>query len=388
MNAPLRLDPVGTPGPLALVSDVGDAELAAFLAATPDSTPFHSAAWGRAIESATGHRWHILAARDEAGALVGILPLHHIRSRLFGSTLASTGFAVDGGILTSDPRAVSLLAQAAIDLARNLGAPGVDLRGGVIASPNRAHPEPVEGCQSHACQEGGFDKLSLSANASWSIDDTTYLGFTRPLAASRDDELAAIPRKHRAEVRKALANDLSVTIGTSRADRDAHFTAYATSVRNLGTPVFPRKLFNAVLDAFGDDADILTIHSDGAVVASVLSLYWQGRVMPYWGGGTAAARGLRANERMYFELMDHARTRGCMTFDFGRSKAGSGPAAYKKNWGFEPAPLAYSRWTADGTPPRNTNPTSAKYRLMVDTWQKLPLWLANRLGPMISRQLG
>jgi FemAB-related protein (PEP-CTERM system-associated) len=357
MNAPMRLDPVGTPGPLAVASAVGDAELAAFLATTPGSSPFHSAAWGRAIESATGHHWHILAARDETGALVGVLPLHHIRSRLFGSTLASTGFAVDGGILAADPRAVPLLAQAAIDLARERGAPGVDLRGG-------AHP------------------------AGWAIDDSTYLGFVRPLAASRDEELAAIPRKHRAEVRKALANDLSVTIGTSAADRDAHFTAYATSVRNLGTPVFPRKLFDTVLDAFGTNADILTIRHDGAVVASVLSLYWQGRVMPYWGGGTAAARGLRANERMYFELMDHARIRGCTHFDFGRSKAGSGPAAYKKNWGFDPTPLAYARWTADGESPRDTNPTSAKYQLMVNTWQKLPLWLANRLGPIIARQLG
>ena len=120
----------------------------------------------------------------------------------------------------------------------------------------------------------------------------------------------------------------------------------------------------------------------------MLSLYWQGKVMPYWGGGTTAARSLRANERMYFELMDHARARGMTRFDFGRSKTGTGPAAYKKNWGFEAQPLSYARWTADGTALRDTNPTSAKYRLMVDSWQRLPLWLANRLGPVISRQLG
>lgn len=334
-----------------------DADLAAFLAVTPGSTPFHSTAWGRAIESATGHRWHLLTARDSSGSITGVLPLHHIRSRLFGSALVSTGFAVDGGILSTSDAATEALASAAIDLAKDLGLGSVDLRGG-------AHP------------------------AGWSVDDDTYLGFTRPLAASRDDELAAIPRKHRAEVRKALANDLTVSIGQGRADRDAHFHAYATSVRNLGTPVFPPALFGAVLDGFGDDADILTIRHNGTPVASVLSLYWQGSVMPYWGGGTQTARALRANERMYFELMDHARQRGMARFDFGRSKTGSGPAAYKKNWGFEPEPLSYTRWTADGAAPRDTNPTSAKYRLMVDSWQRLPLWLANRLGPAISRQLG
>lgn len=355
MNMPVRID---TAPPTITVRDgASDADCAAFLAAAPGSTPFHSSAWGRAVESATGHRWHLLTARDASGAIVGILPLHHLRSALFGSALVSTGFAVDGGILATSPAASEALATAAIDLAKDLGLGSIDLRGG-------DHP------------------------TGWAIDCSTYLGFSRPLASSRDEELAAIPRKHRAEVRKALANDLTVDIGQGRADRDAHFHAYATSVRNLGTPVFPRRLFDCMLDGFGDKADILTIRQYGAPVASVLSLYWQGSVMPYWGGGTTAARGLRANERMYFELMDHARARGMARFDFGRSKAGTGPAAYKKNWGFDPVPLAYARWTADGTAPRDTNPTSAKYRLMVDGWQRLPLWMANRLGPLISRQLG
>ncbi len=355
MNMPVRIDTA--PPTITVREGTSDADCAAFLATTPGATPFHSAAWGRAVESATGHRWHLLTARDASDVIVGILPLHHIRLRLFGNALVATGFAVDGGILASQPAATEALAVAAIGLAKDLGLGSIDLRGGT-------HPHD------------------------WSIDDSTYLGFTRPLASSRDEELAAIPRKHRAEVRKALANDLTVHIGQGRADRDAHFYCYATSVRNLGTPVFPRRLFDAVLDAFGKDADILTIRHNGTPVASVLSLYWQGNVMPYWGGGTTAARSLRANERMYFELMDHARVRGMSHFDFGRSKSGTGPAAYKKNWGFDPTPLAYARWTADGAAPRDTNPTSAKYRLMVDSWQRLPLWLANRLGPVISRQLG
>src|SRR5690606_27822734 len=105
-------------------------------------------------------------------------------------------------------------------------------------------------------------------------------------------------------------------------DRAAHFACYAESVRNLGTPVFPRSLFDAVLDTL--DSDILTIRHQGRPVASVLSLYHGGAVLPFWGGGTRAARALRANDRMYFELMLHARRRGCASFDFGRSKTDSG----------------------------------------------------------------
>jgi hypothetical protein len=147
-------------------------------------------------------------------------------------------------------------------------------------------------------------------------------------------------------------------------------------------------LFETVIDAFGDDADILTVRHQGKPVASVLSLYHGGMVMPYWGGGTEAARGLRANDLMYFALMRHARARGCDRFDFGRSKAGTGAFAFKKNWGFVPEPLPYAVRTADGAVPRSVNPLDPKYRLKIALWQRLPLFAANRLGPLIARGLG
>ncbi|MEQ1549525.1 MAG: GNAT family N-acetyltransferase, partial [Chakrabartia sp.] len=177
--------------------------------------------------------------------------------------------------------------------------------------------------------------------------------------------------------------------GTSKRDRDAHYLVYATSVRNLGTPVFPRALFDAVLDNFGDAADILTVRKDGTPIASVLSLYHAGVVMPYWGGGTTEARVWRANDLMYYALMLHARKmKGCTHFDFGRSKAGTGPASFKRNWGFEAQPLSYAKWAADGIKPREINPLNPKYQLQIAMWKKLPLWVANVVGPVIARGLG
>ena len=157
-------------------------------------------------------------------------------------------------------------------------------------------------------------------------------------------------------------------------------------MRNLGTPVFPRSLFEATLDAL--DCDILTVSHRGKPVASVLSFYHAGAVMPYWGGGTHEARRLRANDRMYYELMLHARRRGCTRFDFGRSKTNSGAWAFKKNWGFEPEPLSYASWTAPGAEPRDADPTSAKHAARIALWRRLPLSLTNRLGPPIARGLG
>jgi hypothetical protein len=175
-------------------------------------------------------------------------------------------------------------------------------------------------------------------------------------------------------------------VGTSEADRAAHHGVYAESVRNLGTPVFPRTLFGAALDAL--EGDILTIRHQGKPLASVLSFYHGGAVMPYWGGGTYDARRLRANDRMYFELMLHARRRGCTRFDFGRSKTGSGAWAFKKNWGFDPEPLSYASWTAPGAERRDADPTSDRHAGRIALWKRLPLPLANLLGPPIARGLG
>jgi FemAB-related protein (PEP-CTERM system-associated) len=355
MNAPT---PIIQPLHVAPLAD--HAAWDAFVAAVPGATPFHSRAWCEAVSAATGHRCHPLAAQDAEGQIVGLLPLHHIRSPLFGQALVASGFAVGGGICALSAAAEAALAAAAQDLAGALGVGNIELRGG-----------------------------PLPTAAGWTAAHDTYAGFARDLAADDDAELLAIPRKQRAEVRKALDSALTITTGTDAAEQRDHYAVYATSVRNLGTPVFPRRLFAEVLDRFGPEgADILTVRDNGRAIASVLSLYWRGTVMPYWGGGLAEARKSRANELLYFALMRHARARGCTRFDFGRSKLGTGPFAYKKNWGFVPQPLAYAHWLAPGQAARDTNPTSAKYRLQVDLWKRLPLGLANRIGPLISRGLG
>jgi FemAB-related protein (PEP-CTERM system-associated) len=349
--------------PLALraadLRDPGErARIDAYVHAHSQGTPFHLPAWSVAVAEGCGQRSHMLVAERADGSLAGMVPLTEIRSLLFGKALVSSGFAVGGGVLADSDAATQALGDAAWALAEKLGCPTLDLRGATLTGPE------------------------------WTVDDHSYLGFARPLAASDEAELAAIPRKQRAEVRKALDGDLEVTTGSHDDDARTHYAVYAESVRNLGTPVFPAKLFRAVLREFGDCADILTVRHQGAAVASVLSLYMNGTVYPYWGGGTQAARALRANDRMYFALMAHARARGCTRFDFGRSKVGTGAAAFKKNWGFQGVPLVYVSRLAVGGAPREINPLNPRYRLQVEAWKKLPLWAANRLGPWISKGLG
>jgi FemAB-related protein (PEP-CTERM system-associated) len=357
MNAPMLSKPVAL-----RFADLGDAieraRIGAYVHDHADGTPFHLPGWSVAVARGCGQKSHYLVAEGANGELTGVMPLTESRSPLFGNAMVSAGFAVGGGILADNPRTATLLAERAWALAGERSCPVMEVRGGPLPGPE------------------------------WSVDTSRYLGFVRDLAPDDDAQLAAIPRKQRAEVRKALAADLDIRIGCNADDIAAHYAVYAESVRNLGTPVFPRALFSEVLRELGKAADVLIVRHHGVAVASVLSLYWNGTVYPYWGGGTAAARTLRANDRMYFELMRHARERGCRRFDFGRSKTGTGAAAFKKNWGFEPQPLTYYERVAAGAKPRDASPVNPKYKLQVALWSRLPLWIANRAGPLIAKGLG
>ena len=353
MNAPFA-----TVHELIAIADLSDSRVAARIesyVAEKAGSPFHRPAWLRAVERGTRQRAHGLIALRR-GIVCGWLPLTEVRSPIFPAALVSTGFAVAGGALGDTATTAARLCEAGTELAGRLSCASVELRG-----PH--------------------------APADWNLVTGKHANFSAPIAADDDAQLLSIPRKQRAEVRKGLERPFTLSVGSTEHERAAHYAVYAASVRNLGTPVFPRALFDAVLDEFGSDADILSLRLDGTPIASVLTIYHRGVAMPYWGGGTYAARASRANERLYYELMLHARRRGCHTFDFGRSKVGSGAYAYKKNWGFEPTPLSYAVWNAPGSVARDIDPTSEAYSAKIALWKRLPLGIANRLGPLIAKGL-
>jgi len=241
-----------------------------FVAAHPQGTPFHRPAWLRAVETGTGNRALGLVL-EKRGEISGWLPLSEVHSPVFGRMLASSGFAVGGGLLLAEGISAKPVFAALEELALRHSCPAIELRGGTLPK----------------------------GRTGWCERRDSHCGFVAPLAADDEAQLLTILRKQRAEVRKGLGNGLTIEVGNGVAQRAAHYAVYAESVRNLGTPVFPRELFDAVLDAFGEDADILTVRDNGDAVASVLSLYQHGAVMTYWGGGTWAARWLRANDVMY-----------------------------------------------------------------------------------------
>jgi FemAB-related protein (PEP-CTERM system-associated) len=326
-----------------------------YVAAHPGAEIFHRPHWSIAVEEGCRQRGHYLIAEGRGG-LAGCLPLIEIRSPLFGNALVSVGFGTGGGPIADDPAIAGALVAAGWALAGRRACRSMELRGGAV-------PE------------------------GWTAQTGIYADFSKPLPQGEEAILRAMKRRHRS-IRRAREFDLEVRIGRGAADRAMHYQVYGEMVRNLGSPVYPRTLFAAMLDRYGEDADILTILKHGRPLASALNFYFRGTAMPYWGGGTAASREFSASEMMYYQVMCHAARRGCTEFNFGRSKLGTGTYAFKENWGFEPNPLTYAIRTADGAAPRSVNPLDPRYRLQIALWKKLPLPLANRIGPHIARGLG
>ncbi|MDE2565375.1 MAG: FemAB family PEP-CTERM system-associated protein, partial [Burkholderiales bacterium] len=292
-----------------------------FVLRHPQATFFHRAGWQRVLGTVFRHAPHYLYAR-QGGRITGVLPLAHVKSLLFGSALTSLPFAVYGGVVADDEASTEALLAEAERLAAGLGVAHLELRHLVRRRP------------------------------AWPEQDL-YVTFRKALLPESEQNLLAIPRKQRAMVRKGIQRGLKSEIDPQV---DRFFALYADNVHRHGTPALPRRYFQALQREFGADCELLTVTApDGRALSGVLSFYFRDEVLPYYAGDDLAARELAANDFKYWELMRRACERGLETFDYGRSKQGTGSYAFKKNWGFEPTPLHYEYrlYKRDAVPQNN-----------------------------------
>lgn len=317
------------------------------------ATFFHKAGWKTVLEKAFSHPGRFLMAK-QAGNICGVLPLGHVKSALFGNALISTPFCVYGGVVADNDEIATQLEQKACELAETLQVDYLELRN------------------------------KQQRNPDWPCKDM-YVYFRKEIEVDAEENLKAIPRKQRAVVRKGIKVELDVS---TEINLDNLYFAYSTSVRNLGTPVFSKKYFATLLDVFKDEVGVTTISKNQKTISSVLSFYFKDEVLPYYGGGTNEARGLKANDFMYWALLKSSGEQGIKYFDYGRSKQGAGSYNFKKNWGFVAEPLFYEYYLVKAKSVPEINPNNPKYKYFIELWSRLPLSVANVIGPFISRSLG
>lgn len=324
-----------------------------YVRAQTQGTFFHLSGWGEAAKRAYGYDVHYLTA-ERHGELAGVLMLTEARTPLLGASLVSTAFSVGGGPLADDEEARNALLDAAAAL-------GAEKRVNYIE------------CRS------GFDAPG------WEEKSGLHAGFETPLITDEQEALAAIPRKRRAEIRKALkaADKGDITIRHD-GDADLFYQLYAQSLHRLGTPVFPKRFLDTLLAEFPAETEISIVEHQGKPVAALLSFYFKDTVLPYYVGAGEDARASRAFDYLYWSVMRSAAGKGYTHFNFGRSKIGSGAYLYKKLWGIEPRPLSYQVKLIGADAMPDVNAKNPKFALFAKLWPHLPLPAANRLGPLLA----
>lgn len=323
-----------------------------FVAGNESATFFHLTGWKRVVEKTFGFKPYYLASWD-GDRIEGILPLFLVPRLPTGKCLMSIPFAVYGGIVAEGKEAEGRLFESARELLERVGGRYLELR--------------------HVGKSG----LPLAVK-------DLYATFRRPIFSSEEANLNAIPRKERAEIRKGIKNGLVSRIG-GEEHLDRFFRVYGHSVRNLGSPVYPKALFRNLLEEFKERCRIMTVWHRESMAAGVMTFFFKDQVMPYYGGALKEGFALSVNDFMYWELMRYGLENGYGTFDFGRSKKGTGPYRFKEHWGFVPQPLSYEYLLPGNAPMPDASPANPRYAAAISLWKKLPQGLTDLLGPPLSR---
>lgn len=351
MPEPLRQ--VTTQGPLVVQTCLDEVAWDQFVTEHPQASGYHLWAWRGILAGVFGHRPEYLTALRD-GAIVAVLPLVIFRSPLFGRFLVSLPFVNYGGVVGDDEEALGALVARAGALARGMRASHLELRHTARRLP---HLTP----KAH--------KVAMLL----ALPSTTEVMWT------------SLDRKVRNQVRKAEKSGLVPEVAGIEA-LDAFYGVFAHNMRDLGTPVYPKRFFEAVLSTFPERTRLIVVRHEAHPVAAALAWSWRTTVEVPWASSLRSYNAMAPNNLLYWAVIQQAIGQGAHTLDFGRSTPNEGTFHFKRQWGAEPQPLCWEYDLASGALP-DQSPKNPKFRLAIATWQRLPLWLANALGPPIVRSI-
>jgi len=342
------------PPVLRVLDDPHDRRWDRYVEGHPEGTPFHLLGWRRALTRAVdAEPQYLYVQRGED--VCGVLPAFIAGGRPFPRALVSVPIAVGGGILADDDAAARML------------------KDGARAIAEREKLAYVE----YKCETARFDDLKTKSGL--------YFTFRQELFGDRDKQLAAIPRKTRALLRASERAGLTYEYNTT--DLEPFYDFYALSLRNLGTPIWSKRLFEGLIEEMPGQCDFLTVRESGRIIAVVQNVYINDRMLPFFAGSAPEARDVGVNNYMYWAMLESGYDLGYRSFDFGRSKAGTGAFKFKKNFGMTPIELHYQYDMVGESELPQVNPTNPRYAKAIGMWQRLPVEVTKHLGPLIQRRM-
>jgi serine/alanine adding enzyme len=329
------------------------AEWEQFVSNNPSSTFCHRAGWFGVMTDVMRQQCEFLVAEGDGGVWRGVLPLVHVKG-LLGHYLVSMPFLDDGGPI-GDPLARGALADEAVAVARKSGAKLLELRARESVDASLA-----QNARKVSVQLG----LPASAEVLW---EKTFKA------------------KLRSQVRRPSKEGMVARFGGDQAP--AFYSVFARNMRDLGTPVLPRKFFEALRTSFADDVVFTVVYSaDGAPAAASCAFLWKGEMYVTWASSLREYNPLAPNMLLYASMMEEGIRRGAKVFNFGRSTPGAPTHRFKMQWGGVDHALPWATWSPS-THSATPTPDKKAFKIATGIWRRLPVVVTNRIGPVLSRQI-
>jgi serine/alanine adding enzyme len=346
-----------TPAQIVTLSKPGDA-WDPFVRARPNASIYLRSGWGMLLHEVFGHEAYFIEAHDSAGGVLGVLPVVLQRSPLFGRFLTSMPFFNYGGALADDPQVSRALMEHACGLAQQLRCRYLEFRD----AEQRLGEWRVR-----------TDKAAL------------ILDLPADVAALSK----ALGSKLRSQVKRAERESPSVRVGGAEL-LDDFYGIFCRTMRDLGTPVYPKRFLAAILANFSAESLLVVVDRAGQPAAGAFLIIDEHRAEIPWAACREDAKPAGFNMRLYWEVLSAVIARGCRQFDFGRSTIDSGTYRFKQQWGARPVQLYWHRWepSAAAHPAAAQAPAESRaMRYATAVWKRLPLGVANTVGPLVSPSL-
>lgn len=326
-----------------------------FVAAHEGASVYHLTDWCSLIRDVFGHTSHYYFAESGDNQVLGVLPVVRLKSRLFGDYMVSMPYFNYGGAVAVNDEVETALVNKAIDDAAEAGVQHIEFR---------------DSKKRDAWKEVRTDKVVMIL----------------PLPKDQEVLWKKLGAKRRSQINRPLREGVEVKNGTVEL-LDDFYKVFARNMRDLGTPVYSKRLFAEILCRFPGKTQLITIYHQGQPVAGAFLIGFRGQLEIPWASTLRKVNSIGVNMLMYWEVLKYAISNGYETFDFGRSSIDSGTYRFKKQWGAQPAQLYWHYWLNEGRQLPKLTPSNPKYQLAIKSWQRLPLFVANRIGPLIVKNL-
>lgn len=326
-----------------------------YVSSHPEGSIYHLSAWQALIKKQFGHNSYYLYSADDKNEINGILPVVQLKSALFGNFIVSVPYFNYGGAIAKDKNIAATLMQEAGKFAQLKSASHVEFR----------DIEKHEG--------------------SWGLREDKVV-MLLDLPEDSETLWKNIGTKVRAQVKRPQREPVSCKQGGLEL-LDDYYDVFARNMRDLGTPVYAKSFFKSILETFPENAHIVCVYHNDKPAAAGFLLGYKNRMEIPWASALREFNKISVNMYLYWEILKFSIEQGYTQFDFGRSTVNAGTYRFKKQWGAKPRQLYWHYWLADGEEVPKMNPDNPKYKLVINTWQKLPVWLTKIIGPHIVKNL-